>query len=69
MSDQTTYEICPECGAVSHGNLFCNTCRTVMNERDGLSLPPWDGPAMRPCGAEDIQPFIDRLTVVPEGDL
>ncbi len=63
MNNVEPYEICPECGAVTHGNLFCNTCRTVMNERNGWQLPPWEVPAERPCGAADIQPFIDRLTI------
>lgn len=44
--------VCDECGAVAHGNLFCNTCRTVMNETIGCNLPPWPHKAERQCGAE-----------------
>lgn len=54
-------EICEECGAVAHGNLFCNTCRTVMNERNGFNLPPWNHPAEKPCGAEEVERFIKKI--------
>lgn len=54
-------EICSECGAVAHGNLFCNTCRQCMNVRIGCDLPPWPYAAEKPCGAEDVQRFIDKL--------
>lgn len=57
----TEMEVCSECGAVGHGNMFCNRCRTVNNERHGWKLPPWEGPPVRPCGAEDIEPFLRRL--------
>lgn len=54
-------EACEECGAVAHGNLFCNTCRTINNERHGWDLPPWPHPAEKPCGKEEIQAFIKKL--------
>ncbi len=55
------YEVCEECEAVAYGNMFCNTCRTVNNKRFGLNLPPWNHPAEKPCGAEEIQEFINKL--------
>lgn len=58
---ERTYEICEECGAVSHGNIFCNTCRTEMNKTLKTKLPPWNHPAEKPCGPEDIQAFIEQL--------
>jgi len=62
---QTEYEVCTECGAVAHGNLFCNTCRTSQNEyrktKGWQLLPPWNHPAEKPCGAEEVQAFIDKL--------
>lgn len=55
-------EVCNECGAAFHGNMFCNTCRTVNNERYGWSLPPWNRPAEKPCGVKEIQAFIKKLS-------
>jgi hypothetical protein len=64
---QVEYEVCTECGAVWHGNMFCNTCRTKQNEyraKMGLELlPPWNRPAEKPCGAEEVQAFIDKLNI------
>ena len=54
-------DVCEECGAVFHGNLFCGTCRNVANTKYGLNLPPWPYPAESPCGPEAIQVFIRRL--------
>lgn len=56
-----TCDVCPECGAVSHGNLFCGTCRRVNNERYGWDLSPWDRPAEKPCGVAEIEAFARRL--------
>lgn len=55
------YCICNECGAVEHGNLFCNTCRNNMNAALGCALPPWPHKAERPCGAEEVMQFMARL--------
>ena len=52
---------CTECGAVAHGNLFCNTCRKHMNETIGSKLPPWPHEAEKPCGAEEVRRFAARL--------
>ena len=57
----SNYVICEECGAVEHGNLFCKTCRRVMNAQHGWELPPWPHEAERPCGVEEVQAFIDRV--------
>lgn len=54
-------KVCSECGAVEHGNLFCNTCRQHMNATIGCELPPWPHKAETPCGPEDMQRFIDKL--------
>jgi len=56
-----TIEICEECGAVAHGNMFCNTCRTYQNKLHGWNLPPWNHPAEKPCGKDEVQAFIDKL--------
>jgi hypothetical protein len=32
------HEICPECGAVRYGNLFCGTCQTLGKERREAGL-------------------------------
>jgi hypothetical protein len=53
--------VCKECGAVHHGNLFCNTCRNVANAKLVLNLPPWPHPAMKPCDSKDIKAFIKRF--------
>ena len=62
---QTEYEVCSECGAVAHGNMFCNTCRTHQNkfrkEHGWDLLPPWNHPAEKPCGVEEVQAFIEKL--------
>lgn len=55
------YDICPECGAVYHGNMFCGTCRRVQNKRHGWNLPPYNHPAVPPCGANDINRFIAKV--------
>ena len=31
-----THEICPACGAVRHGNLFCPECRKHMRETQAI---------------------------------
>jgi hypothetical protein len=56
-------DICAECGAVGHGNMFCNTCRSVMNARHGWNLPPWPHPAEKPCGAEEVAAFKRRVRI------
>lgn len=42
------HDICPECGAVRYGNLFCNTCRQHARETYGLDLPVLETPAEAP---------------------
>ncbi len=54
-------DICDECGAAGHGNFFCQTCRTTMNERYGWNLPPWPHPAEKPCGAEEVMAFARKI--------
>ena len=61
------YDVCEECGAVYHGNLFCNTCRTTMNKRNGWNLPPWPHKAEKPCGAEEIERFAKKLERINKG--
>jgi hypothetical protein len=61
-------DVCEECGAIYHGNFFCNTCRTVQNTKLGLNLPPWPHPAEKPCGPEDIQAFIRKLNQINSGE-
>jgi hypothetical protein len=56
-------EVCEECGAVGHGNLFCNTCRTWNNENLGMALPPWPHPPEKPCGAEEIKAFLRKIRI------
>ena len=55
------YEVCEECGAVYHGNMFCDTCRGAMNKRHGWNLPMTGRPAEKPCGPEEIEAFIEKL--------
>lgn len=64
MLGQSGYEICEECGAVAHGNMFCNTCRAVMNKTIGCSLPPWPHKAEKPCGAEEVKRFIAKIGAI-----
>lgn len=61
MNCPADYDICPECGAVSYGNLFCNRCRNVNNDRYGWNLPPWPHKAMKPCGKEEVRAFIRKV--------
>lgn len=61
LSAELKREVCTECGAVEHGNLFCNTCRQCMNARIGCDLPPWPHKAEKPCGAEEVQRFMAKL--------
>lgn len=62
-------EVCPECDAVGHGNMFCNTCRTVNNARYGWDLPPYEGEAVKPCGAAEVEAFARRVAAYqPEED-
>ncbi|HBC94345.1 MAG TPA: hypothetical protein DCZ10_15960 [Pelotomaculum sp.] len=40
-TEKHTHPICPVCGAVRYGNLFCEECRNQM-EPGGLSRDEWD---------------------------
>ena len=57
---------CEECGAVAHGNLFCNTCRSEINKwlDPENRLPPWPYPAEKPCGAEEVRAFKRKLNKI-----
>lgn len=61
MTNESDLIVCSECGAVAHGNLFCNTCRQVMNKVIGCNLPALDHKPEKPCGIEEIQKLINKL--------
>lgn len=61
MSSKKSHDLCSECEAVAHGNLFCDTCRSHMNETLGFQLPMMGKPAEKPCGPEPIKRFAAKL--------
>lgn len=60
-------DVCPACGAVSHGNITCPTCRNHHRETDPRSKAAMDHldslniPFVAPATAEDVRPFIEKL--------
>jgi hypothetical protein len=61
-----SYDVCPDCGAVSHGNLTCRTCRQHMREENGPSdfldrLDAANMPTLPPVGVETVREFLQRL--------
>ena len=62
-------EACERCGAMAHGNITCDTCRTVLNRKYGWTLPLTGREPEPPCDEEAIQGFLaklDRLHGHPE---
>lgn len=60
------YDCCPNCGAVSYGNLSCPTCRQHMRVAIGPSefldrLDEANPPTQPPVGQEEIRAFLKRL--------
>lgn len=66
LATELKRQVCSECGAVAHGNLFCNTCRQCMNATIGCSLPPWPHAAEKPCGAREVLRFVAKLDALQE---
>jgi hypothetical protein len=58
--------VCPDCGAVSYGNLTCRTCRQHMREEMGASelldrLDALHITTVPPVGVEAVRAFVARL--------
>ena len=61
-----SYSVCPDCGAVSYGNITCRTCRQYTRELSGPSefldkLDALNIATQPPLGPEAIRAFLEKL--------
>ncbi|HZF23985.1 MAG TPA: hypothetical protein VE030_11040 [Burkholderiales bacterium] len=67
MNPALGYGVCPDCGAVSHGNLTCRTCRQHMRQTAGCpadfldQLDAANIATVAPVGPAAIRAFLKRL--------